>query len=127
MNSLTPFIRHLPQDPPGTSGAPGASSSSVSPPLGSPPPDRMPEPVPPTPEPAPPAVGVPVTDGTPLPCRQKNARDFLAGDVQVSVMTHYAPGLFSTEQRLYSKEPAPEKDPAAVEELTRWREDAPYG
>ena len=120
MNSLTPFIRHLPQDPPGTSGAPGASSSSVSPPLGSPPPDRMPEP-------APPAVGVPVTDGTPLPCRQKNARDFLAGDVQVSVMTHYAPGLFSTEQRLYSKEPAPEKDPAAVEELTRWREDAPYG
>ena len=127
MNSLTPFIRHRLQDLPGTSGAPGASSSSVSPPLGSPPPDRMPEPVPPTPEPAPPAGGVPVTDGTPLPCRQKNARDFLAGDVQVSVMTHYAPGLFSTRQRLYSKEPAPEKDLAAVEELTRWREDAPYG
>ena len=42
-------------------------------------------------------------------------------------MTHYAPGLFSTRQQLYSKEPAPEKDPAAVEELTRWREDAPYG
>ena len=35
--------------------------------------------------------GVPMTNGTPAACYQKNAREFLAGDVQTSVMAHYAP------------------------------------
>ena len=68
-----------------------------------------------------------MTDGTPAACRQKNAREFLAGDVQASVMTHYAPGLFSTQQHTHSAHPAPEEDSAAVQELVTWREDAPYG
>ena len=52
---------------------------------------------------------------------------FLAGDVQTSVMAHYAPGLFSTKQKLHSRHPAPDEDTAAVLELVEWREDAPYG
>ena len=60
-------------------------------------------------------------------CRQKNAAAFLAGDVQTSVMAHYAPGLFSTKQKLHSRHPAPDEDTAAVLELVEWREDAPYG
>ena len=68
-----------------------------------------------------------MTDGTPVACRQKNAKDFLAGDVQTSVMAHYAPGLFSTKQKLHSRHPAPDEDTAAVLELVEWREDAPYG
>ena len=71
--------------------------------------------------------GVPMTDGTPVACRQKNAKDFLAGDVQTSVMAHYAPGLFSTKQKLHSRHPAPDEDTAAVLDLVEWREDAPYG
>ena len=71
--------------------------------------------------------GVPMTDGTPMACRQKNAAAFLAGDVQTSVMAHYAPGLFSTKQKLHSRHPAPDEDTAAVLELVEWREDAPYG
>ena len=68
-----------------------------------------------------------MTNGTPAACYQKNAREFLAGDVQSSVMTHYAPGLFSTRQHTHSAHPAPEEDTAAVQELVTWREDAPYG
>ena len=68
-----------------------------------------------------------MTDGTPMACRQKNAAAFLAGDVQTSVMAHYAPGLFSTKQKLHSRQPAPDEDTAAVLELVEWREDAPYG
>ena len=71
--------------------------------------------------------GIPMTDGTPMACRQKNAAAFLAGDVQTSVMAHYAPGLFSTKQKLHSRHPAPDEDTAAVLELVEWREDAPYG
>ena len=71
--------------------------------------------------------GVPMTDGTPMACRQKNAAAFLAGDVQTSVMAHYAPGLFSTKQKLHSRHPAPDEDTAAVLDLVEWREDAPYG
>ena len=55
------------------------------------------------------------------------AAAFLAGDVQTSVMAHYAPGLFSTKQKLHSRHPAPDEDTAAVLELVEWREDAPYG
>ena len=77
--------------------------------------------------PQPEKPGVPMTDGTPMACRQKNAAAFLAGDVQTSVMAHYAPGLFSTKQKLHSRHPAPDEDTAAVLELVEWREDAPYG
>ena len=144
MNSLTPFIRHELEHRPGSSAAPENSCSRCSPPLGKEPePVQMPgDPaapgtqVPPqveqpgrTPHPGPASAphGVPMTDGTPAACRQKNAREFLAGDVQSSVMTHYAPGLFSTRQHTHSAHPAPEEDTAAVQELVTWREDAPYG
>jgi hypothetical protein len=144
MNSLTPFIRHELEHRPGSSAAPENSCSRCSPPLG-----KEPEPVQMPGDPAapgtqvPPQVeqpgrtphpdtgstpqGVPMTDGTPVACRQKNAKDFLAGDVQTSVMAHYAPGLFSTGQHTHSAHPAPEEDTAAVQELVTWREDAPYG
>ena len=114
MNSLEPFIRHELENQPGTAAAPQANSTRIAPPLGS-----M------TPQPEKP--GVPMTDGTPMACRQKNAAAFLAGDVQTSVMAHYAPGLFSTKQKLHSRHPAPDEDTAAVLELVEWREDAPYG
>lgn len=144
MNSLTPFIRHELEHRPGSSAAPENSCSRCSPPLGKEPePVQMPgDPtapgtqVPPhietpgqTPHPDTGSTpqGVPMTDGTPAACRQKNAREFLAGDVQSSVMTHYAPGLFSTRQHTHSAHPAPEEDTAAVQELVTWREDAPYG
>ena len=144
MNSLTPFIRHELEHRPGSSAAPENSCSRCSPPLGKEPePVQMPgDPaapgtqVPPqveqpgrTPHPGPGCAphGVPMTDGTPAACRQKNAREFLAGDVQTSVMAHYAPGLFSTGQHTHSAHPAPEEDSAAVQELVTWREDAPYG
>ena len=144
MNSLTPFIRHELEHRPGSSAAPENSCSRCNPPLGKEPePVQMPgDPaapgtqVPPqveqpgrTPHPGPDSAphGVPMTDGTPVACRQKNAKDFLAGDVQTSVMAHYAPGLFSTGQHTHSAHPAPEEDSAAVQELVTWREDAPYG
>ena len=144
MNSLTPFIRHELEHRPGPAAAPENSCSRCSPPLGKEPePVQMPgDPaapgtqVPPqveqpgrTPHPGPDSAphGVPMTDGTPVACRQKNAKDFLAGDVQTSVMAHYAPGLFSTGQHTHSAHPAPEEDSAAVQELVTWREDAPYG
>ena len=144
MNSLTPFIRHELEHRPGSSATPENSCSRCSPPLGKEPePVQMPgDPaapgtqVPPqveqpgrTPHPGPDSAphGVPMTDGTPVACRQKNAKDFLAGDVQTSVMAHYAPGLFSTGQHTHSAHPAPEEDTAAVQELVTWREDAPYG
>ena len=135
MDSLTPFIRHELEDRPGVSAAPEAACSRCSPPLG-----KEPDPVQPPSPPDGPDVqlpppeippnepsGVPMTDGTPVACRQKNAAAFLAGDVQTSVMAHYAPGLFSTKQKLHSRHPAPDEDTAAVLELVEWREDAPYG
>ena len=143
MNSLTPFIRHALPDRPGSSAAPEASCSRCSPPLG-----RQPDPTQPpgdptapgtqlpppevpgsVPHPAPgsaPQAGVPMTDGTPAACRQKNAQEFLAGKVP-GVMAQYAPGLFSTRQHTHSAHPAPEEDAGAVQELVEWREDAPYG
>ena len=135
MNSLTPFIHHALPDRPGPSSAPEASCSRCSPPLGKQPDPAQPPGDPsapgtqlPPPElPQPEKPGVPMTDGTPMACRQKNAAAFLAGDVQTSVMAHYAPGLFSTKQKLHSRHPAPDEDTAAVLELVEWREDAPYG
>ncbi len=54
-----------------------------------------------------------MTDGTPAACMQKkNAREFLAGNTP-GVMAQYAPGLFSTEQKRNSRQPAPD-DPEAV-------------
>ncbi len=135
MNSLTPFIHHALPDRPGPSSAPEANCSRCSPPLGKQPDPTQPPGDPsapgtqlPPPElPQPEKPGVPMTDGTPMACRQKNAAAFLAGDVQTSVMAHYAPGLFSTKQKLHSRHPAPDEDTAAVLELVEWREDAPYG
>ncbi len=66
-----------------------------------------------------------MTNGTPAACYQKNAREFLAGDVQTSVMAHYAPGLFSTDQHTHSCHPAPDEDASQVLSLVDWREDAP--
>ena len=133
MDSLTPFIRHELEDRPGVSAAPEASCSRCSPPLG-----KEPDPVQPPSPPDGPDVqlpppeippnepsGVPMTDGTPVACRQKNAAAFLKGQVP-GVMAEYAPGLFSTEQRLHSRQPAPD-DSEGVQDLVDWREDAPYG
>ena len=145
MNSLEPFIRHELENQPGTAAAPQANSTRTAPPLGSMPlqppaapdapgtqlppaaPDAPGTQLPPPELPQPEKPGVPMTDGTPMACRQKNAAAFLAGDVQTSVMAHYAPGLFSTKQKLHSRQPAPDEDTAAVLELVEWREDAPYG
>ena len=144
MNSLTPFIRHELDDAPGASAAPENSCSRCSPPLGKQPdapakPEILPpgDPtapgtqVPPGQTPHPDSgserCGVPMTDGTPAACRQKNAREFLAGDVQTSVMAHYASGLFSTDQHTYSHQPAPDKDISQVLDLVDWREESPYG
>ena len=90
----------------------GPTSSRVSPPLGALP--SQPD----SPE-------VPMTDGTPAACMQKNAKEFLAGNTP-GVMAQYAPGLFSTEQKRNSRQPAPD-DPEAVKELVRLREEEPYG
>jgi len=112
----------------------GPTSSRVSPPLGALPsqPDspevQLPPPEPdlPPPEPdLPPIQAVPMTDGTPAACMQKNAKEFLAGNTP-GVMAQYAPGLFSTEQKRNSRQPAPD-DPEAVKELVRLREEEPYG
>ena len=105
----------------------GPTSSRVSPPLGALPsqPDS-PEVQLPPPEPdLPPIQAVPMTDGTPAACMQKNAKEFLAGNTP-GVMAQYAPGLFSTEQKRNSRQPAPD-DPEAVKELVRLREEEPYG
>ena len=129
MNSLTPFIRHEMDEQPGASSAPENSCSRCSPPLGKEPeaPVILPPGDPTAPGTQVPPQGVPMTDGTPVACRQKNAKDFLAGDVQTSVMAHYAPGLFSTGQHTHSRHPAPDEDTAAVLELVDWREESPYG
>ena len=98
----------------------GPTSSRVSPPLGALP--SQPD----SPEPdLPPIQAVPMTDGTPAACMQKNAKEFLAGNTP-GVMAQYAPGLFSTEQKRNSRQPAPD-DPEAVKELVRLREEEPYG
>lgn len=136
MNSLTPFIHHELTHRPGTAGAPQACSSLLSPPLGKPPlqppapPDnpgtQLPPPEFPAPDEGQPPAAVPITDGTPADCFQKNAADFLSGSVP-GVMVHYGEGLFATAQHTGAAQPAPDRDKTGVLELVDWREDAPYG
>ena len=45
---------------------------------------------------------------------------------EMCIRDRYAPGLFSTEQKRNSRQPAPD-DPEAVKELVRLREEEPYG
>ena len=143
MESLTPFIRHELEDAPGPSGPPEETSSMVSPPLGAelgqPPVTEPPKPgrgsqQPPS-QPDDPDVqlppeseqpGVPMTNGTPVACRQKNAAEYLAGR-SPGVMAQYGDGLFGAEQHTKSRQPAPDKDESGVLQLVEWREEAPYG
>ncbi len=133
MESLTPFIRHELEDAPGPSGPPEETSSLVSPPLGVEPgqPPSQPDgpdvqlPPPEVPQPRP-DCGIPMTDGTPAACRQKNAAEYLAGR-SPGVMTQYGQGLFGPQQHTKSPHPAPEEDESGVLQLVEWREEAPYG
>lgn len=123
MNSLTPFVRHELEHRPGAAGKATAAGSLVSPPLGTPPqPGRTPHPQPS----AAPQGRIPMTDGTPAACRQKNARSFLQGNTP-GVMAQYAGGLFGHQQQTGCSQPAPPDDPEGVQALVDWREDAPYG
>ena len=136
MESLTPFIRHELEDAPGPSGPPEKTSSMVSPPLGAepgqPPVTEPPkpgrgsqQPPPEVPQPRP-DCGIPMTDGTPAACRQKNAAEFLAGR-SPGVMAQYGQGLFGSQQHTKSLHPAPDEDKSGVLQLVEWREEAPYG
>ena len=122
MESLTPFIRHELEDAPGPSGPPEETSSVVSPPLGAepgqPPVTEPPKPgrgsqqppsqpdgpdvqLPPPEVPQPrPGCGIPMTDGTPAACRQKNAAEYLAGPVAGGHDPVRAAGCFGAEQHL---------------------------
>ena len=51
---------------------------------------------------------IPMTDGTPVACRQKNAQEFLAGHVP-GVMAQYGLGLFGPAQQQHSRHPAPRR------------------
>ena len=143
MESLTPFIRHELGDAPGPSGPPEETSSVVSPPLGvepgQPPVTEPPKPGRGSQQPPsqpdgpdvqlPPEIeqpGVPMTNGTPVACRQKNAAEYLAGR-SPGVMAQYGDGLFGAEQHTKSRQPAPDKDESGVLQLVEWREEAPYG
>lgn len=72
------------------------------------------------------AHGIPMTDGTPLPCRQKNAEEYLRGNSQ-GVMAQYGGGMFGMQQHIHSAQPAPDEAEQAVRGLAEWREQAPYG
>ena len=65
--------------------------------------------------------GVPMTDGTPAPCRQKNAASFLAGKTP-GVMATYGPG----ERQPGSPKPTLASE-GTVRNLRGWRVGAPYG
>ena len=73
-----------------------------------------------------PDCGIPMTDGTPAACRQKNAAEFLAGR-SPGVMAQYGQGLFGPQQHTKSPHPAPDEDQSGVLQLVEWREEAPYG
>ena len=73
-----------------------------------------------------PDYGIPMTDGTPAACRQKNAAEFLAGR-SPGVMAQYGQGLFGSQKHTKSLHPAPEEDESGVLQLVEWREEAPYG
>ena len=140
--SLTPFIRHELEHQPGTTAAPENSCTRCTPAA-----RREPAPCCQT-TPLPPAHRcrrrskhrarpAPGHKQRPAGCAHdqrhpgrllpEDAREFLAGDVQTSVMAHYAPGLFSTDQHTHSCHPAPDEDASQVLSLVDWREDAPYG
>lgn len=85
-------------------------------------------PVPPpatqTPHPSPscaPQGRVPTTDGTPAPCRQKNAAGFLAGDTP-GVMATYGSGGREPDSPIPTLE-----NEDTVRDLVHWRQEAPYG
>ena len=132
MNSLEPFIRHELENQPGTAAAPQTNSTRIAPPLGSMPlqppaaPDTPGTQLPPPELPQPEKPGVPMTDGTPAACRQKNAAEYLAGR-SPGVMAQYGQGLFGPQQHTKSPHPAPEEDESGVLQLVEWREEAPYG
>ena len=96
--SAQPSVGHAPDPQPGQTPHPGPSSALK--------------------------AGVPITDGTPAPCRQKNAEEFLAGH-SPGVMDFYAPEIFAQLQP-DTRCPAPDA-PEAVRRLEHWREQAPYG
>lgn len=84
----------------------------------------VPTPAPQTPHPSPsctPQGGIPVTDGTPAPSRQKNAAGFLAGNTP-GVMASYDAG----QREPGSPIPTLENE-EAVRHLVQWRQEAPYG
>lgn len=138
MQSLTPFIEHE-----AALGAAGEQPQPAGAPLGMPPPllgqmepagppdtpeVQLPPPQMPTQQRAPAAndAAVPMTDGTPLPCRQKNAAEYLRGR-SPGVMEQYGQGLFGAQQRTDSPHPAPSRAEQDVLSLVEWREEAPYG
>ena len=76
-----------------------------------------------TPHPAPeaaPRAGVPMTDGTPAPCRQKNAASFLAGRTP-GVMATYGAGGREPGGPIPTLE-----DADTVRHLRAWREESQY-
>ena len=107
----------------------GNTSSRVSPPLGHLPDYEIKPLSPRSGADSSPAKGSSIegTDGTPAACYQKNAEDYLQGDVSTSVMAQYGQQLFGTAQHTHSAHPAPDEDESGVEALVEWREDAPYG
>ena len=77
-----------------------------------------------TPHPGPDSAaraGIPVTDGTPAACRQKNAAGFLAGDTP-GIMATYGGG----DREPGSPIPTLESEDT-VRDLVHWRQEAPYG
>ena len=97
----------------------GPTSSRVSPPLGHLPDFEINPLSPRSGADSSPAKGssIEVTDGTPAACYQKNAEDYLQGDVSTSVMAQYGQQLFGTAQHTHSAHPAPEEDESGVEAL----------
>ena len=65
--------------------------------------------------------GVPMTDGTPAPCRQKNAASFLAGDTP-GVMATYGPGEREPRSPIHIL-----RREDTVRYMLRWRAEASYG
>ena len=90
----------------------GNTSSRVSPPLGHLPDFEIKPLSPRSGVDSSPAKGssIEVTDGTPAACYQKNAEDYLQGDVSTSVMAQYGQQLFGAAQHTHSAHPAPDED-----------------
>lgn len=145
MSTLSSFVHHALEDLPGETGAPTATSSLNSPPLGKPPlgvtegmppsqPDDPGVQLPPpstsqTPHPGPesaPQGSIPYTQGTPAPGRQKNAASFLAGTTP-GTMAIYMPENNRMEHDAPPQAALPaQEDDETVERLVQWREEAAY-